>query len=52
VDTGTFYITVIQPKEHSPEVWEIPPEHFPHISKIFTQIYEKQNFIGRDLHRK
>jgi hypothetical protein len=46
MDTGTFYITV------NPEVWEIPPEHFPHISKIFTQIYEKQNFIGRDLHRK
>jgi hypothetical protein len=44
------YINVIYRKKLSSEVWQILPEHI--ISKIFTQIYETQNFIGVDLHRK
>ena len=45
LDTGIFYITLIQPKVHSSEEWEIPPEHIPHSNKFFTHIYEKNLLV-------
>ena len=38
--------------EHSPEVWKIPLNTSRLLSKIFTHIYEKQDFIGSDLYLK